>query len=195
MNRGGSLLLPPFPSADGIAFSSGRRCHEVTDEVSPSADGEKPPSGREVPRYEAVGARRAYQTRNTFRLRTNKGFPENPLEREAVNFFLCQKEKSLQKRSWQPCRLIAYAPINCPVRSFSASKGAVPQMAALPTSEAKRLEAVGSRTGGFDLMGAVLARPRHTNLTVRGNRVRMDAWVRRRGFTAPTWGFFPAVCG
>ena len=30
-----------------------------------------PPSGREVPRYEAVGARRAYKTRNTFCLHTN----------------------------------------------------------------------------------------------------------------------------
>ena len=68
-------------------------------------------------------------------------------------------------------------------------------MAALPTSEAKRLEAVGSRTGGFDLMGAVLARLHHANLTVRGNRVRMDAGVRRRDSISPTWGFVPAVCG
>ena len=55
------------------------------------------------------------------------------------------------------------APINCPARRSSASKGTVPQMAALSTPEIKRLESVGSRTGGFDLMGAVRVRPRHAN--------------------------------
>ena len=79
--------------------------------------------------------------------------------------------------------------------AFSVPEGTVPQMAVSPTPEAKRLEALGSRNGGFDLMGAVRIRLHHANLTVRGNRVRMDAWVRRRGFTSPTWGFFPAVCG
>jgi hypothetical protein len=39
----------------------------------------------------------------------------------------------------------------------------VPQMVALTSPEAKRLEAIGSRTGGFDLMGAVRVRPRHAN--------------------------------
>ena len=36
-------------------------------------------------------------------------------------------------------------------------------MAALSTPKPKRLEAIGSRNGGFDLMGAVLARLRHAN--------------------------------
>ena len=42
--------------------------------------------------------------------------------------------------------------------------------------------------------------PRNTNRmglrsTIRGSFDRVDAGVRRRGFIAPTWGFFPAVCG
>ena len=90
-------------------------------------------------------------------------------EGRTINFFLCQKEKRLQKRSWQPCRLTAWRPsIVPPQRSklrwnFSVPEGAVPQMAASPTPEAKRLEAVGSRTGGFDLMGAVRVHLHHAN--------------------------------
>ena len=95
--------------------------------------------------------------------RPQTGFPEIPLKRGTINFFLCQKEKRLQKRSWQPYRLIAYAPINCPARISPAPEGTVPQMAFSPTSEAKRLESIGSRNGGFDLMGAVRVRPRHAN--------------------------------
>ena len=78
------------------------------------------------------------------------------------------------------------APINCVARIFSVPEGTLPQMAVSSTPEAKRLEAIGSRNGGFDLMGAVRVHLHHANLTVRGNRVRMDAGVRRRGFIAPT---------
>ena len=139
------------------------------------------------------GARRAYKVRNTFRLRTNKASLEIPLERGNDYLFLCLKEKG-RKRSRQPCRLIACAPINCVAMAFSAPIGTVPQMAVSSTPKAKRLESLGSRNSGFDLMGAVRIHLHHANLTVRGSFDRMDAGVRRRGFTAPTWGFFPTVC-
>ena len=121
-----------------------------------------------------------------------------------VNFFLSQKEKSLQKRSWQPCRLIAYAPINFLARFFPASKGAVPQMAVLPTPEIKRLESVGSRTDGFDLMGAVRVRllaanhgtqtvwvcvPRFVGISIKWMQGCADGTS-----SPPTWGFVPTVC-
>ena len=77
-------------------------------------------------------------------------------------------------------------------------------MAALPTSEAKRLESVGSRTGGFDLMGAVRVRSRHANhgtqtvwvcvprfvgIVIKWMQVCADG-----ASPPPTWGFVPAVC-
>ena len=46
---------------------------------------------------------------------------------------------------------------------FSVPKGTVPQMAVSPTPEAKRLESLGSRNGGFDLMGAVRTHLHHAN--------------------------------
>ena len=136
------------------------RC-SVKQRVFFCADGEKPPSGREVPRYEAVGARRAYQIRNTFCRRTNTGFPEIPLERGNDYLFLYLKEKG-RKRSKPTFRWIV-APINCVARIFSVPEGTLPQMAFSPAPEAKRLEALGSRTGGFDLMGAVRIHLHHAN--------------------------------
>ena len=155
-----------------------------------------------MPRYEAVGARRAYKTRNTFCLRTNKAFPEIPLERGTINFFLCQKEKRLQKRSWQPCRLTACAhqlsrkKISCSQRCCASDGGFTytrNQEVGICRFTNERLR--------FDGRGACPSssrEPRNTNRmglrsTIRGNFDQMDAGVRRRGFTAPTWGFVPAV--
>jgi hypothetical protein len=87
----------------------------------------------------------------------------NPFEKRNGQLFSLPKRKKLAKKKLATLQVDRLAPINCLARRFSASKGAVPQMAASPTPEAKRLEAVGSRTVGFDLMGAVLARPRHAN--------------------------------
>ena len=137
------------------------------------------------------GARRAYKVRNTFRLRTNTAFPEIPLKRGNGYLFLYLKEKG-RKRSKPTFRWIM-APINCVAMAFSVSEGTLPQMAVAPTPENKRLEAIGSRNGGFDLMGAVRICLHHANLTVRGSFDRVDAGVRRRGFIAPTWGFVPAA--
>ena len=133
------------------------------------------------------GARRAYKVRNTFCRRTNlrshrragacsrrqmndplfapsaDGISEIPLKRGSDQLFSLPKRKKLAKKKLATLQVDRLAPINCPVRSFSASKGAVPQMVASPTSEAKRLESVSSRNGGFDLMGAVLARLHHAN--------------------------------
>ena len=94
-------------------------------------------------------------------LRTNKGFPEIPLKRGNGYLFLCLKEKG-RKRSRPTFRWIV-APINCVARIFSVPESTVPQMAVSSTPENKRLEALGSRNGGFDLMGAVRIRLHHAN--------------------------------
>ena len=128
----------------------------------------------------------------------------NPLWKGGtINFFLCQKEKSLQKRSWQPCRLIACAhqlsrTIFFCFQRYCASDGDFTYT---------RSKEVGSRrfTNGrfrFDGRGAHPSssrEPRNTNRmglrsTIRGNHDQMDAEVRRRDLIAPTRGFVPAVC-
>ena len=91
------------------------------------------------------------------------GFSEIPLKRGNGQLFSLPKRKKLAKKKLATLQVDRVAPINCPVRSFSASKGAVPQMAVLPTPEFKRLESIGSRTGGFDVMGAVRVRSYHAN--------------------------------
>ena len=116
-----------------------------------------------------------------------------PLKRGNGQLFSLPKRKKVAKKKLATLQVDRCAPINCVAMAFSVPEGTLPQMAVLPTPKAKRLESVGSRNGGFDLMGAVRIRLHHANLTVRGNRVRMDAGVRRRGFIAPTWGFFPTV--
>ena len=91
------------------------------------------------------------------------GISEIPLKRGSDQLFSLPKRKKVAKKKLATLQVDRLAPINCPVRSFSASKGAVPQMAALSTPEAKRLESLGSRNGGFDLMGAVRVRLHHAN--------------------------------
>ena len=106
--------------------------------------------------------------------RPQTDFPEIPLKRENGQLFLplkrgngqlfsFPKRKKLAKKKLATLQVDRLAPINCAARRFSVPKGAVPQMAALSTPEAKRLESLGSRNGGFDLMGAVRVRPRHAN--------------------------------
>ena len=95
--------------------------------------------------------------------RPQVAFPEIPLERGNDQLFSLPKRKKVAKKKLATLQVDRLAPINCVARIFSVPEGTVPQMATSPTPEIKRLEAVGSRTGGFDLMGAVLARPRHAN--------------------------------
>ena len=90
---------------------------------------------------------------------------------ETVNFFLYLKEKRLQKRSKPACRWIARA-INFVAPSFSFPEIAVPQNSASATRRAKRLEIVGSRTGGFNLMARVRVQAHHANHTANTLAVR-----------------------
>ena len=97
--------------------------------------------------------------------RSRDGGRENPSQTGRGNgqLFSLPKRKKLAKKKLATLQVDRLAPINCLARISTVPEGTVPQMAALSTPEFKRLEAVGSRTGGFDLMGAVLARPHHAN--------------------------------
>ena len=133
------------PSADGIAFSSGSEGLILQAKLRMRCP--RPQTAR-LALWESSAAGGERESRL-------------PLKRGNDYLFLCLKEKG-RKRSRPTFRWIV-APINCVAMTFSAPEGTVPQMAVSPTPEAKRLESVGSRTGGFDLMGAVRVRPRHAN--------------------------------
>ena len=97
-----------------------------------------------------------------------------------MHFFLYLKEKRLQKRSKPACRWIARA-INFVAPSFSFPGIAVPQNSASVARKAKRLEIVGSRTGGSNLMARVRDRPHRAN-HAEENRMgspRHDSWEAR----------------
>ena len=114
-----------------------------------------------------------------------------------VNFFLYLKEKRLQKRSKPACRWIARA-INFVAPSFSFPEIAVPQNSASATRRAKRLEIVGSRTGGSNLMARCVSKlitrttqPTHWLYDSWEVRAYGSRWVPPQIYDIPTPLFSP----
>ena len=136
--------------------------------------------------------------------RPQTGFPEIPVKRETVNFFLSQKEKSLQKRSWQPCRLIACAHqlsrknIFC-FRGYCASDGGFTYTRSKEVGIC-RFTKWRFRFDGRGACPSSSREPRNTNRmglrsTIRGGDFdQMDAGVPPQNLIAPTWGFVPSAC-
>ena len=104
-------------------------------------------------------------------------YKNSPLFKGNGQTFLCLKEK-LQKKQTSLGGLSACRTINCVAKTFTVPGIAVPQNSASVVRKAKRLEIVGSRTNGFDLMarvrvGATSREPR--NATLCGNAFH-DSW-------------------
>ena len=108
------------------------------------------------------------------------------IQGERTTFFCCPlldfgqgvKKKVPKKKLASLLLDRLYRAINCAAPSFSVPDGTVPQNSASVVRKAKRLEIVGSRTNGFDLMarvrvGATSREPR--NATLCGNAFH-DSW-------------------
>ena len=110
---------------------------------------------------------------------SRRDFCKSPFVKgERTTFFFAKKKKVPKKKlaTLQVDRLCRT--INCFAPSFSVPGIAVPQNSASVVRKAKRLEIVGSRTNGFDLMarvrvGATSREPR--NATLCGNAFH-DSW-------------------
>ena len=121
---------------------------------------------------------KSYSKKLGFVLQTDKAFNSIfSFVKEDGLTFLCLKEK-LQKKQTSLGGLSACRTINCVAKTFTVPGIAVPQNSASVVRKAKRLEIVGSRTNGFDLMarvrvGATSREPR--NATLCGNAFH-DSW-------------------
>ena len=103
---------------------------------------------------------------------STKGF-ENSLEREErCPFSLFERKRTKKKQTSVP--LDCVRAINFVAPSFSSPGIAVPQNSASATRRAKRLEIIGSRTGGSNLMARVRDRPHHANHAEENPR--HDSW-------------------
>ena len=133
------------------------------------------------------------------------GISRNPFERGNDQLFSLPKRKKLAKKklaTLQVDRLCAHQLSRKNIFCFQrccASDGGF-------TYTRNQEVGICRFTNGrfrFDGRGACPSssrEPRNTNRmglrsTIRGDRDQMDAEVRRRGSTAPTRGFVPAVCG
>ena len=136
-----------------------------------------------------------------------RDFPKSLWKGGNDYLFLCLKEKG-RKRSRPTFRWIV-APINCPATAkqasleFFCSRGCGASDGGF-TYTRKQEVGICRLTNGwlrFDGRGACPSsyrEPRNTNRmglrsTIRGDCDQMDAGVRRRNLTSPTWGFVPAV--
>ena len=110
---------------------------------------------------------------------SRRDFCKSPFVKgERTTFFFAKKKKVPKKKlaTLQVDRLCRT--INCVAKTFTVPGIAVPQNSASVVRKAKRLEIVGSRTNGFDLMarvrvGATSREPR--NATLCGNAFH-DSW-------------------
>ena len=137
---------------------------------------------------------KSYSKKLGFVLRTDKAFNSIfSFVKEDGLTFLCLKEKLQKKQTslggLSACRPSIVSQQRSELRwSFSASESTVPQNSTSATLKAKRLGIVGSRIGGFDLMGGCVWEPHHANhgtlpcavtrSTIRGSfRLYGSRWV------------------